>query len=84
MLPNLCYLIYYFNKLYLNINCDMNYKYLSRLMPRLAYHQMKMLAFPRIAHSFSVAGHQTFGHFLTTADPVMTQLTIFNNYFAKK
>jgi len=62
----------------------MNYKYLSKLRPYLAFHQMKILIFPRIAHSFSVVGHQTFGHFLTSADSVMDQLTYLNKYFAQE
>jgi len=59
-------------------------KYLNRLKTFFGAHQMKMLMFPRINHSFSVVGHQTFGHFLTNADPVMIQLQKLNNYFAYK
>jgi len=43
-----------------------------------------MITFPRITHSFSVVGHQTFGHFLTDADPVMAQLQKLNKYFAQE
>jgi len=62
----------------------MIYKYLSKLKPFFGVHQIKMLMFHRINHSFSVVGHQTFGHFLTNADPVMIQLQKLNNYFAYK
>jgi len=49
----------------------MIYKYLSKLKPYFGAYQKKMFTVPQITHSFSVVGHQTFGHFLTDADPVM-------------
>jgi len=57
-------------------------KYLSKLKLFFDANQKRMITFPRIIHSFSVVvGHQTFGHFLSDADPVMAQLQKLNKYF---
>jgi len=83
---NICSLIFDIFK-YLNVLHNklivMIYKYFRKMNCLGADHK-KMIMISPIIHSFSVVNHQTFGQFLTKADPVMIQLQSLNKYFAQK